>query len=146
MVVDYNIFPALNAGLNGASAVLIAAGRLLIGRKQVRLHRICMIAALATSTLFLACYLFYHVHVRVQSMNFPGHGLVRVVYFTILISHTILAITVVPLVAWSLNYALRGNFVRHRRVVRWAYPIWLYVSITGVLVYVILYPIYGARV
>jgi uncharacterized membrane protein YozB (DUF420 family) len=144
MSVDYNVFPVLNASLNGASAVLITGGRLLIRRQKVRLHRMCMIAAVATSSLFLVSYLYYHAHVH--SVHFPGQGWVRPVYFTILISHTLLAATVIPLVVLSLNYALRGKFDRHRRVVRWTYPVWLYVSVTGVVVYVMLYQIYGARV
>jgi putative membrane protein len=144
MAVDYNIFPPLNAGLNGVSAVLITSGRLLIGRRQVRLHRACMIAAVTASTLFLVSYLYYHAHVR--SVHFPGQGWVRPVYFTILISHTLLAATVVPMVILSLNYGLREKFDRHRRIARWTFPVWLYVSITGVVVYVMLYQIYGARV
>lgn len=144
MAVDYNIFPALNASLNGASAVLIASGRIFISRRKIRLHRACMIAAVATSSLFLVSYLYYHYHVH--SVHFPGQGWVRPVYFTILISHTLLAVTVVPLVVLSLTYALRQRFEQHRRIVRWTYPIWLYVSITGVVVYIMLYQIYGARV
>jgi len=144
MAVDYNIFPALNASLNGASALLITSGRLLIGRHKVRLHRACMIAAVATSTLFLISYLYYHAHVH--SVHFPGQGWVRPLYFTILISHTILAATIVPLVIFSLTYGLQQKFDRHRRIARWTYPIWLYVSVTGVVVYVMLYQIYGARV
>jgi uncharacterized membrane protein YozB (DUF420 family) len=144
MSVDYNVFPVLNASLNGASAVLITGGRFLIRRQKVQLHRMCMIAAVATSSLFLVSYLYYHAHVH--SVHFPGQGWVRPVYFTILISHTLLATTVIPLVVLSLNYALRGKFDQHRRVVRWTYPVWLYVSITGVVVYVMLYQVYGARV
>src|SRR5215472_6059672 len=142
-MADYSIFPALNATLNGASAVLIATGRVLIGRKQVRLHRACMIAAVVTSSIFLACYLYYHAHVG--SVHFPGQGWVRLLYFTILISHTILAAAVVPLVLISLNYGLRPRFDKHRRIARWAFPVWLYVSITGVVVYVMLYQVYGAH-
>jgi uncharacterized membrane protein YozB (DUF420 family) len=144
MAVDYNIFPALNASLNGASAVLITSGRLLIRKQKVRLHRACMIAAVATSSLFLISYLYYHYHVH--SVHFPGQGWIRPVYFTILISHTLLAATVVPLVALSLNYGLRQKFDRHRRIARWTFPVWLYVSVTGVVVYIMLYQIYGARV
>lgn len=140
---DLTIFPALNATLNGASAVLITTGRALIRRKKVRLHRACMIAAVATSTLFLASYLYYHAHVG--SVRFPGQGWVRPVYFTLLISHTLLAASVVPLVSLALIAALRGRFERHRRIARWAYPIWLYVSVTGVIVYVMLYQVYGAH-
>jgi uncharacterized membrane protein YozB (DUF420 family) len=140
---DLSVFPALNATLNGASAVLITTGRLLIRQKRVQLHRACMIAAVATSTVFLGCYLYYHAHVG--SVHFPGQGWVRPVYFTLLISHTILAATVVPLVLISLFAALRGSFDRHRRVARWTFPIWLYVSVTGVVVYVVLYRVYGAH-
>ena len=144
MSIDYNIFPVINATLNGASAVLITTGRLLIARKRVRLHRAFMIAAVATSSLFLASYLFYHAHVR--SVHFPGEGWVRPLYFTILISHTLLAVAVVPLVLLSLSHGLRERFDRHRRISRWTFPIWLYVSVTGVVVYVMLYQIYGAKV
>lgn len=142
-MTDLSVFPALNASLNGASALLIATGRVLIRRKKVNLHRACMIAAVATSTLFLACYLYYHAHVG--SVRFPGQGWVRPAYFALLISHTVLAAAVVPLVLLSLTAALRGRFERHRRIARWTYPIWLYVSITGVLVYLVLYQIYGAH-
>jgi uncharacterized membrane protein YozB (DUF420 family) len=140
---DLSIFPALNATLNGASAVLITTGRVLIKRKKIRLHRACMIAAVATSTLFLASYLYYHAHVG--SVRFPGQGWTRPVYFTLLISHTALAAAVVPLVLLALVAGLRGRFERHRRIARWAFPIWLYVSVTGVMVYIILYQVYGAH-
>lgn len=142
--MDLNIFPALNAGLNGASAVLLTTGRVLIRNKKVRLHRACMITAVVTSSLFLISYLYFHAHVG--SVHFPGEGWVRPVYFTILISHTMLAAAVVPLVLLSLTYGLRGKFDRHRRVSRWTFPIWLYVSVTGVVVYIMLYQIYGAHV
>lgn len=144
MAIDYNIFPALNASLNGASALLITSGRLLIRKKKVQLHRACMIAAVVTSSLFLISYLYYHAHVH--SVHFPGQGWARRVYFTILISHTLLAVTVVPLVILSLSYGLRQKFDRHRRIARWTFPVWLYVSVTGVVVYIMLYQIYGARV
>jgi putative membrane protein len=145
-VADLSVFPALNATLNGASAILITAGRALIRsqhRKKVQLHRACMISAVATSSLFLASYLYYHAHVG--SVRFPGQGWVRPVYFALLISHTLLAATVVPLVLLTLAAALRGRFQQHRRIARWTYPIWLYVSITGVVVYIMLYRIYGAH-
>ena len=142
--MDLNIFPPLNAGLNGASAVLLTTGRVLIRKKKVRLHRACMITAVVTSSLFLISYLYYHAHVR--SVHFPGTGWVRPLYFTILISHTVLAAVVVPLVVLSLNYGLSSRFDRHRRLARWTFPIWLYVSLTGVVVYIMLYQIYGARV
>jgi uncharacterized membrane protein YozB (DUF420 family) len=145
-VADLSIFPALNATLNGASAILITTGRALIRshhRKKVQLHRACMISAVATSSLFLASYLYYHAHVG--SVRFPGQGWVRPLYFALLISHTVLAATLVPLVVLTLAAALRGRFQRHRGLARWTYPIWLYVSVTGVVVYIVLYRIYGAH-
>jgi len=144
MTLDLNLFPALNASLNGASAVLILVGRAFIARNQVARHRACMIAAVITSSLFLAGYLYYHAHVG--SVRFPGQGFARALYFVILISHTILAATVPPLVLTTLVFALREKFDRHRRLARWTYPIWLYVSVTGVVVYIMLYRIYGAHV
>jgi uncharacterized membrane protein YozB (DUF420 family) len=145
-MADLSIFPALNATLNGVSAVLITTGRALIRsnrRNRVQLHRACMIAAVVTSSLFLTSYLYYHAHVG--SVHFPGQGWVRPLYFALLTSHTMLAVAVVPLVLVVLTAAVRGRFERHRRIARWTYPIWLYVSVTGVVVYVMLYQIYGAR-
>lgn len=144
MAIDYNIFPVINASLNGASAVLIVTGHSFIKKNNMRLHRACMIAAVVTSTLFLASYVFYHLHVR--SVHFPGTGWVKTLYLTILFSHTVLAATVPFLVGFSLTYGLREKFDQHRRISRWTYPIWLYVSVTGVVVYVMLYQVYGARV
>jgi uncharacterized membrane protein YozB (DUF420 family) len=142
-MTDWSLFPALNATLNGASAVLITTGHALIRRKKISLHRTCMIAAVVTSSLFLASYLYYHAHVG--SVRFPGQGWVRPFYFALLISHTVLAAAVVPLVLLSLIAGLGGRFERHRRIARWAYPIWLYVSVTGVVVYIMLYQIYGGH-
>jgi uncharacterized membrane protein YozB (DUF420 family) len=142
-MADLSIFPALNATLNGASALLITAGHSFIKRQNLRLHRACMIAAVITSGLFLISYLYYHAHVG--SVHFPGQGWIRALYFAILISHTILAAAVPPLVIITLVLALRESFDRHRRIARWTYPIWLYVSVTGVIVYVMLYEIYGAH-
>ena len=113
-MTDYSLFPALNATLNGASAVLITTGRALIARQQIRLHRACMIAAFTTSSVFLVSYLYYHAHVG--SVHFPGQGWVRPVYFTILTSHTILASVVAPFVGWTLWRALKGNFDKRIRV------------------------------
>ena len=141
-MMDYSLFPTLNATLNGTSAVLIATGRVLIGRGRVMAHRTCMIAAVVCSSVFLLSYIWYHAHVG--SVHFQGHGIVRPVYFTILISHTLLALTVVPLVIITLVRGLRGRFARHRAIARWTYPIWLYVSVTGVVVYVMLYHLYAA--
>src|SRR5215469_14262807 len=115
-MADYSVFPALNATLNGASAVLLTTGRILIGRKQVRLHRACMIAAVATSSIFLVCYLYYHAHVG--SVHFPGQGWVRPLYFTILVSHTILAAAIWTPVLLSLCHGLRERWDKHRRIAR----------------------------
>jgi uncharacterized membrane protein YozB (DUF420 family) len=139
---QYAMFPAINASLNGASAVLLLTGRWFIAQKKVAAHRAVMITALVTSSAFLACYLYYHYHVG--SVHFPGTGIWRMVYFTILISHTLLAITVVPLVIITLSRALKNRFPQHRAIARWTFPIWLYVSVTGVIVYVMLYQIFGA--
>ena len=141
-MADYTIFPVINATLNGTSAVLITAGRALIRRGNMAAHRACMIAAIVCSTVFLCSYIWYHAHVG--SVHFRGQGLVRPLYFAILISHTSLALVVVPLVIITLVRALRQRFDRHRAIARWTYPIWLYVSITGVVVYVMLYHLYAA--
>jgi uncharacterized membrane protein YozB (DUF420 family) len=129
--------PALNAGLNAASALLLALGWVLIRSGRRAAHKRAMLAALACSTLFLTSYLVYHAHVG--SVRFRGQGPVRIVYFTILISHTVLAVTVVPLALVTLVRALQARFDRHRRIARIALPIWGYVSVTGVVVYWMLY-------
>lgn len=136
------LLPHVNALLNSASAVLLLSGYAFIKRQRVRAHRNCQVAAVVTSTLFLASYLTYHYYHG--ATRFAGQGIVRPVYFAILISHTILAIVIVPLVLVTLYRATRGDFERHRRIARWTLPIWLYVSVTGVLVYLMLYQIYPA--
>jgi uncharacterized membrane protein YozB (DUF420 family) len=133
--------PALNATLNAASAVLLTVGYLFIRRKKVTAHRFCMFTALLVSTLFLVSYLDYHF--RVGSVRFQGHGWIRPVYLSLLASHTVLAAAVVPLALITLSRALREQFDRHRRIARWTLPIWLYVSVTGVLVYWLLYHAYA---
>jgi len=143
-MTDYTIFPVINATLNGTSAVLIATGRALIGRGKVAAHRAFMIAAVVCSSAFLVSYLWYHAHAGVGSVRFQGQGLVRPLYFAILISHTFLAAVVVPLVIVTLVRGLRARFDRHRAIARWTYPIWLYVSVTGVVIYVMLYHLYAA--
>lgn len=134
---EYAIFPAVNATLNGSSAVLLLIGRWFIGRGRISIHRAFMIAALVTSSAFLVSYLYYHAHVG--SVHFQGQGWSRPVYFSILISHTILAAVVVPMVIITLSRALRERFDRHRAIARWTFPVWMYVSVTGVIVYVMLY-------
>lgn len=138
---DYTIFPAINAILNATSAVLIATGILLIRHKNRLAHKRVMLAAVVTSSLFLVSYLYYHAHVG--SVHFQGQGYSRPIYFAILISHTILAAAVVPLVVVTLTRALRGRFDKHRRTARWTYPVWLYVSVTGVVIYVMLYRLFA---
>lgn len=139
---NYSVFPVLNAILNASSAVLIAAGVLLIRRQRRTAHKRVMIAAVITSTLFLISYLYYHAHVG--SVRFQGQGMARPLYFSILLSHTVLAATVVPLVLVTVSRALRGRFDKHRASARWTYPVWLYVSVTGVVIYVMLYHLYAA--
>jgi uncharacterized membrane protein YozB (DUF420 family) len=129
--------PALNATLNATSACLLTAGYIFMKRRQVPAHRACMISAFVASCLFLVSYLVYHAHVG--SKPFPGHGPIRFVYFTILISHVLLAAVIVPLALVTLRRGLRMDVARHRRVARWTWPIWMYVSVTGVVIYVMLY-------
>ena len=129
--------PALNAALNAASAVLLATGFILIRAGRREAHKRAMVAALVCSTLFLSSYLIYHA--QVGSVRFRGQGTIRLVYFAILISHTLLAVTVVPLALVTLVHALRARFDRHRRIARITLPIWGYVSVTGVIVYWMLY-------
>jgi len=134
---QYAIFPVINATLNGASTILLLTGRWLLSRHRIAQHRLVMLTAFVTSTLFLISYLYYHFHVG--SVRFQGTGWTRPVYFTILISHVLLAIAIVPLVVVTLARALRERFDKHRAIARWTFPLWLYVSVTGVLVYFMLY-------
>ena len=129
--------PAVNATLNAISAVLLVTAYVLIRRGRIDLHKRVMLAAFATSSLFLVCYLVYHA--QVGSVRFTRQGFVRPLYFTILITHVTLAALVLPLAIVTLTRALRERFDRHRAIARWTLPIWLYVSVTGVLVYVLLY-------
>jgi len=129
--------PALNASLSAASAVLLSVGYGCIRRRRIAAHRVCMLLALLTSALFLASYLTYHYHAG--SMPFRGTGWTRPAYFTLLISHTILAAAVVPLALVTVTRAARGRFDRHVAIARYTLPIWMYVSITGVVIYVALY-------
>lgn len=129
--------PALNATLNGTAAILLLWGRSLIARKKVDQHKKVMIATFAVSVVFLICYLVYHS--QVGSVPFRKEGPIRTVYFAILITHTLLAAAVPVLAILSLRRGLRGDFTRHRAISRWTFPIWLYVSVTGVIVYLMLY-------
>lgn len=129
--------PAVNAVLNSTCAVLLVIGWLLIRRGRIAQHRAVMIAAFATSCVFLVSYLVYHA--QVGSVRFTGQGTIRIVYFTILLTHTVLAAAIVPLVLVTLSRGLKRQDARHRAIARWTMPIWLYVSVTGVIVYLMLY-------
>lgn len=132
--------PLLNASLNATSGVLLIIGFMLIRRGRVRAHRAVMISACAVSTLFFTSYVIYHANIG--SRPFAGTGAVRGVYFAILITHVILAASVPPLAVITLSRGLRSRFDRHRAIARWTFPIWMYVSVTGVIVYVMLYRMY----
>jgi uncharacterized membrane protein YozB (DUF420 family) len=142
-VIAVSQLPTVNAALNTLSAVFLFAGFLFIRNQNRDAHRICMLAAFGCSVLFLISYLVYHF--QVGSVGFKGQGWIRPVYFTILISHTILAAAVVPLALVTLWRALGKRFDAHRRIARWTLPIWLYVSITGVVVYWMLYWLVQSR-
>src|SRR5438034_7335190 len=129
--------PTVNATLNATAAVLIGAGFYFIKRRDIRAHKVCMVAAVVVSSLFLTSYLIYHYHVG--SVHFAKQGWIRDVYFPLLISHTILALTVLPLVLRTVFLAARGRFPSHVRIAKWTFPVWMYVSVTGVVVYLMLY-------
>jgi uncharacterized membrane protein YozB (DUF420 family) len=135
--------PAVNAALNGLAAVLLVAAYIAIRRRQVRLHQGLMVAAFCTSVLFLACYLYYHIVVKGgEPTRFTTPGWPKATYFTILGSHTILAVAVAVLAPLTLYLGFGAPTNRHKRIARWTLPIWLYVSVTGVVVYVMLYHLY----
>ena len=132
--------PHLNALLNTTSAILLLAGFRFIRRGRIRAHRNCQLTALFSSTFFLASYLTYHYFHG--ATRFPGQGIARPIYFIILITHTILAVVIVPLIFVTLYRAVRLDFIRHKKIARWTLPLWLYVSVTGVIVYLMLYRLY----
>jgi len=136
-MISVHDLPAVNAMLNATAAVLLVLGYILIRRKSIAAHRKVMIAAFATSSVFLCCYLIYHYNVG--SVRFPRTGTVRTVYLSILATHTALAAAVPPLAIITLSRGLRQRFDRHRKIARWTLPVWLYVSVTGVVVYWMLY-------
>jgi len=139
-LVPLSSFPAINAGLNAACTVFLLLGYTFIRRRKILPHKISMVSAFVCSMVFLGCYLYFHFHAGL--IRFGGEGWIRPVYFTLLISHTVLAVTIVPLVLITLSYALRDRFASHRRIARWTFPLWLYVSVTGVVVYWLLYIAY----
>lgn len=136
-MIPYDSLPGVNAALNGACAILLACGYACIRRKKIPAHRLCMISAFTISIVFLASYLVYHAHAGIH--RYPGKGFARSVYLSILASHTVLAAAVPVLAIVTLTFALRKRFDRHRKIARWTLPIWLYVSVTGVVVYWMLY-------
>ena len=141
---DYiSYLPHLNAILNSTSALLLVNGFRFIRRGQIQAHRNCQLTALFTSTLFLISYLTYHYYHG--ATRFTGQGIVRPFYFALLTSHTILAVVIVPLVVITIYRAARGDFLRHRNIARWTLPLWLYVSVTGVIVYFMLYHLYPSQ-
>ena len=134
---DVTDLPAVNATLNAIAAMLLSTGYVLIRKGRVGPHRACMLAACATSTLFLSSYVVYHLNVG--SVPFTGQGAIRTVYFTVLISHVVLAALILPLAFVTLLRALRGRFADHAAIARWTLPLWFYVSVTGVVIYWMLY-------
>jgi uncharacterized membrane protein YozB (DUF420 family) len=143
MQVSPTFFPALNAFLNGTSAVLIGSGLYFIKNGRVAAHKRMMLTAFVTSTLFLISYLYYHLVLRAGITRFQGQGISRPMYFTILVSHTVLAVVVVPFILVTLARALKGRFARHKAIARYTFPIWMYVSVTGVVIYFMLYKIFA---
>ena len=141
-MIPLTALPALNATLNAVSALLLAGGYAAIRRRHVRVHRACMLTAFATSILFLVSYLTYHLHAG--ATHFTGQGWVRPLYFTLLATHTVLAALIPPLALVTLGFALKGRFARHARLARWTLPAWLYVSVIGVVIYVLLCHVFRA--
>jgi putative membrane protein len=138
--VTFNDLPAVNASLNALSATCLAAGYIFIKRGRPVAHRNCMIGALTASVLFLGCYLYYHFHAGRTVFKDPAWF--RPIYLTILLTHTILAVAIVPMVIITVTRAARARFEQHKRIARWTWPIWMYVSTTGVLIYFLLYQIF----
>ncbi len=136
--------PALNASLNGISALLLAGGYAAIRAGKRDVHKVFMISAFTVSTIFLASYVVYHIRVK-QLVLFQGQGWIRPVYFTLLTSHTILAIVIVPMILITLRRAWLGKFDKHRVIARWTLPLWFYVCVTGVIVYLMVYQIYAGK-
>ena len=143
--MSVSFLPTLNAMLNATSGILLVCGFLFIRRRGVSAHRACMLGAVTSSSLFLISYLVYHVGFGKGVTRFAGAGFAKTFYLSVLISHTILAVTIVPFVIVTLRRALKSEFPRHRKIARWTFPMWLYVSVTGVIVYLMLYHFYPSR-
>lgn len=142
MQISPTFYPALDAVLNGSSAVLIGTGFYFIKRGRKQAHKRMMLAAFVTSTLFLISYLYYHLVLRAGVTHFQGQGVARPLYFALLISHTILAAVVVPFILITLARALKGRFAKHKAIAPYTFAIWMYVSVTGVIIYVLLYKVF----
>jgi uncharacterized membrane protein YozB (DUF420 family) len=136
-MVDYTLLPTVNATLNAISGVFLLVGYVLIRQRRINAHRNAMLGAFASSTLFLISYLIYHA--QAGSRPFTGTGAIRYVYFAVLISHVVLAAAILPMAVSTLSRGLRGRYVEHKRIARWTFPTWMYVSVTGVIVYLMLY-------
>ena len=136
-MIDYIVLPTVNATLNAISGIFLLVGYLLIRRKKITAHRNAMLGAFTSSTLFLISYLIYHA--QAGSRPFAGQGAIRYVYFAILISHVILAALILPMAVSTLSRGLRGRYAEHKRIAKWTFPTWMYVSVTGVIVYLMLY-------
>ncbi len=136
-MIDYTALPAVNATLNATSGIFLLVGYVLIRRRRIDAHRNAMLAAFGSSTLFLISYLVYHA--KVGSRPFEGQGAIRVFYFVVLISHIILAAAILPMAISTLSRGLRGRYPEHKRIAKWTFPTWMYVSVTGVIVYLMLY-------
>src|ERR1700735_4935881 len=139
-IIPLSSLPAVNATLNGVCTFFLLIGLAFIRNGKIRWHRASMLGAFACSIFFLGFYIYFHVHAGL--IRFGGEGWIRPVYFTLLISHTILAVTIVPLAVITLTYALREKFGSHMKIARWTFPLWLYVSVTGVIIYWLLYIAY----
>lgn len=142
--MTFSDLPTLNACLNSLSTVFLSLGYYFIRKKNTVAHRNCMVAAFSTSCLFLISYLIYHY--GAGSVRFQGQGTVRYVYFTILLTHTVLAVVIVPMILMTLSRAFKQRFELHRKIARWTWPLWMYVSVTGVVIYLMLYHLFpGAQ-
>ena len=139
-MIDYAALPAVNASLNALSGILLTIGYVFIKRRRIEAHRNTMLLAFASSTLFLISYVVYHAHAG--SRPFPGAGPIRMLYFAILISHILLAMAILPMAIVTLRRGLAGDYNRHRRIAKRTFPLWMYVSVTGVIVYWMLYQLY----
>lgn len=141
--MSLRFLPTLNAMLNATSGILITLGFIFIRRNRIKAHRACMISAVTVSILFLISYVIYHYNYG--STRFQGTGWTRPFYFAVLGTHTVMAAVIVPFVIVTIRRAIKGDFERHRRIARWTFPMWLYVSITGVIVYLMLYHFFPSR-